>query len=943
MILTPEQEAREKIDALLEAAGGAVQSREQANLSASPGVAVAEFPLDTGFADYLLFVDRRPIGVVEAKSAGMTLSGVETQTAKYSDGLSRPLQARAWRDPLPFLYQSTGVETFFTNEQNPNPRSRRVFAFHRPETLAEWARPGPALMDSGPLHVGEERPTYGEGPPTLRARLRHMPPLNAEGLWSAQVEAIEGLEESLAEDHPRALVQMATGSGKTTMAVSAIYRLIKHARARRVLFMVDRTNLGIQAHNAFQQYVTPDDGRKFTELYNVQHLQSNALDRVSKVCITTVQRLYSMLRGEADFDAGLEHRPLGTMLELLGDQVRQVAYSDYMPIEYFDFIFIDECHRSIYNVWRQVLEYFDAYLIGLTATPAKQTLGFFNGNLVMEYPRERAVADGINVDGWVYRIRTEISEQGSHVEAGEWVGKRDRKTREQRWERLDEDLDYQASQLDRSVVTPDQIRTVIRAFRDKLFTEIFPDREEVPKTLVFAKDDNHAEMIVRIVREEFGKGNDFCRKITYRSERDPDELIAEFRNSYSPRIAVSVDMIATGTDVKPIEVLLFMRRVQSATYFEQMIGRGTRIISETDLQAVTPGAHRKTHFVIVDAVGVVEHPKVEVGTMDRRRSIAFDKLLEKVAFRLADEDDLSSLAVRLARLEAELTDDERTAMLAASGGRTPREMAHSILDALDPDHVEARAEKMAGDAPVTPEQVDVARDELIEEAIEPFDNPELRNLLMNVKRRTEQTIDVVSQDEVIESGYSEEDTERARQMVDSFRGFLEENRDEITALQILFDQPYGQRELTFEQIKALAERIEQPPNAWTTEALWRAYARLERGKVRGVGGKRVLTDLVSLVRHAVELEDELVPYPGLVQQRYEDWLAAQGAEGRAFTEEQRWWLDEIAESIGVNLGVRADDFRYGELFKRGGWPAARRVFGEGLAELVAELNERLVI
>jgi type I restriction enzyme R subunit len=942
-LLTPEQEAREQIDALLEDAGWSVQSLDQANLNASRGVAVAEFHLDTGFADYVLFVDKRPIGVIEAKSVGTTLSGVESQAARYSDGLPRPLQERAWCNPLPFLYQSTGVETFFTNEQDPNPRSRRVFAFHQPETLARWAQPGAAMQDSATLHVGEETPPYGDQAPTLRARLRRMPPLNTEGLWTAQIEAIRNLERSLAQDRPRALIQMATGSGKTYMAVSAIYRLIKYAKARRVLFMVDRTNLGRQAHNEFKQYVTPDDGRKFMELYNVQHLQSNALDRVSKVCITTVQRLYSMLKGEPDFEAGLEDRPLGKMMDVLGDEVRQVSYSEYLPIEYFDFIFIDECHRSIYNVWSQVLEYFDAYLIGLTATPAKQTLGFFNGNLVMEYPRERAVADGVNVDGWVYRIRTEITEQGSHVEAGEWVGKRDKKTREQRWERLDEDLDYEASQLDRDVVTPDQIRTVIRTFRDKLSTDIFPDREEVPKTLIFAKDDNHAETIVRIVREAFGKGNEFCRKITYKSAQDPEELIAEFRNSYFPRIAVSVDMIATGTDVKPIEVLLFMRRVQSATYFEQMIGRGTRIISDTDLQAVTPGAHHKTHFVIVDAVGVVEHPKVEVGTMDRKRSIAFDKLLDKIAFRMWDEDDLSSLAVRLSRLESELTDDERTAIVEASGGKTPREMAHAVLDALDPDRVEARAEALAGDGPPTPEQVDAAREELVEEAIGPFDNPELRELLTTVKRRTEQTIDVVSQDEVIEAGYSVEDTERARQMVDSFRDFLEENRDEITALQILFDQPYGQRELTFEQIKELAERIERPPNVWTTEALWKAYARLEQDKVRGVGAKRVLTDLVSLVRHAVQLEDELVPYPELVEQRYEAWLVAQEAEGRTFTEEQRWWLDQIVETISVNLSVRAEDFQHGQLFERGGWHRAGQLFGDEFPELLKELNETLVV
>ena len=938
-ILTPEQEARENIDDLLEDAGWSVQSRDRANLNASRGVAVAEFPLETGFVDYMLFVETRPIGVIEAKSVGSTLSGVEPQTERYSDGLPPGLRGRAWDDPLPFLYQSTGVETFFTNERDPNPRSRPIFAFHQPKTLARWAQADDSTPAGAP-HVADGRVAYGD---TLRARLRQMPPLDPKGLWDAQIEAVRNLERSLAQDRPRALVQMATGSGKTYMAVTAIYRLIKYAGAHRVLFMVDRTNLGKQAYNEFQQYTTPDDGRKFTELYNVQHLTSNALDRVSKVCITTVQRLYSMLRGEADFDPALEDRPLGKVMDVLGDQVREVTYSDYLPIEYFDFIFIDECHRSIYNVWRQVLEYFDAYLIGLTATPSKQTLGFFNGKLVMEYPRERAVADGVNVDGWVYRIRTQISEQGSRVEAGEWIGKRDRKTRRERWEQLDEDLDYEAAQLDRDVVTPDQIRTVIRTFRDKLFTDIFPDRKEVPKTLVFAKDDAHAEEIVRIVREEFGKGNDFCQKITYKTTgKTPEDLIAEFRNSYFPRIAVSVDMIATGTDVKPIEILLFMRRVQSAPYFEQMIGRGTRVITETDLQGVTPDARRKTHFVIVDAVGVVEHPKIDVGTMDRQRSIAFDKLLERVAFRMADEDDLSSLAVRLSRLENELTEEEREAIAEASAGQTPRQMAHALLDAIDPDRVQAHARALAEGESPTPTQVDAARRELVEAATAPFDNPDLRELLTNVKRRTEQVIDRVSQDRVIEAGFSAEDTEHARQMVDSFREFLEQNRDEIAALQILFNQPYARQRLTFEQIKALAQRIEQPPHAWTTEALWQAYARLEQDKVRGVGAKRVLTDLVSLVRHAVQLEDELIPYPDLVQRRYQAWLAAQEAQGRTFTKEQRWWLDQIADTIGVNLGVRGEDFQYGALFNHGGWYAARETLGEELPVLLEELNRVLV-
>jgi type I restriction enzyme R subunit len=923
-MLTPEQEAREQIDRMLDAAGWVVQSRDAANLGAARGVAVAEFPLTTGFADYMLFVDRRPIGVVEAKAVGKTLSGVEAQTAKYSAGLPELLRDNAWHTPLPFLYQSTGVETYFTDVRDPEPRSRRVFSFHRPETLAEWA--------------GDS--CRGEVTPPLRARLRALPPLLKHNLWDAQIEAVENLELSFALDRPRALIQMATGSGKTYTAVTFVYRLIKHAKAQRVLFMVDRTNLGRQTLREFQQYVTPDDGRKFGELYNVQLMTSNALDPVSKVCITTVQRLYSMLRGEAEFDPSLEARSLAHLAAIFGDRPREVAYSDYLPIETFDFIVIDECHRSIYNVWRQVLEYFDAYLIGLTATPSKQTFGFFNSNLVMEYPRERAVADGVNVDGWVYRIRSEVGERGGQVEAGEWVDKRDRATRQVRWERLDEDLAYEASQLDRDVVAPDQIRTVIRTFRDRLPTEIFPGRTEVPKTLIFAKSDSHADDIVRIAREEFGKGNDFCQKVTYRTEGKVEEVIKAFRNSYYPRVAVTVDMIATGTDVKPIEILLFMRQVQSANYFEQMLGRGTRIISETDLQAVTPDTTRKTHFVIVDAVGVVEHPKVDVGTLDRKRSLPLDKLLEAVAFRAFDDELLSSLAARLSRLEPQMTDEERDRVAELSGGQSLRGLTHRLLDALDPDKAHDLAHERAGADP-TLEQIKAARAELLEVAIAPFDNPDLRKLLPTIKARAEQVIDRVTRDRLIGAGYSVEDTERARQTVASFYAFLHEHRDEIAALQIIFGQPYGQQRLTYAQVKELAARIEQPPHLWTTEGLWRAYAQLERDRVRGVGARRVLTDLVSLVRHAVQLEDELIPYPDLVRRRYQEWLAAQEAGGRAFTEEQHWWLDRIAETVGVNLSVTSDDFQVGEMFERGGWVAARRLFGERLPVLLEELNQAL--
>lgn len=906
------------IDDLLGAAGWRVQSREHLNLGAARAVAVREFPLRTGFADYLLFVDRRPIGVVEAKPAGTPLSGVEPQSDKYSAGL--PPNLTPWHRPLPFLYESTGVETFFTCTQDPEPRSRRVFTFHRPETLAEWASEAQ----------------------TVRARLRHMPALITTGLWGAQIEAIQNLERSFADDRPRALIQMATGSGKTFTAVTFVYRLIKFAEARRVLFLVDRNHLGRQALREFQQYVTPDDGRKFSELYNVQRLQSNVLDPVSKVCITTIQRLYSMLCGEEAFDAEQEERSLWDReTELRQEAPKAVRYNPHLPIEYFDFVITDECHRSIYHLWRQVLEYFDAHLIGLTATPSKQTLGFFNQNLVMEYSRERAVADGVNVDGEVYRIRTAITEQGSRVEAGYYVDRRDRLTRERRWEQLDEDLEYAPAQLDRDVVSESQIRTVIRTFRDRLFTDIFPGRSEVPKTLVFAKDDSHAEDIVRIVREEFGKGNEFCQKITYRvTGVKPEDLIASFRNSYNPRIAVTVDMVATGTDIKPLEVLLFMRPVQSRIFFEQMVGRGTRVIGETDLQAVTPDSRFKTHFVIVDAVGVVEDPKLDTQTIERKRTVPFERMLEQVAMGAHDDDTLSSLAGRLAALQRRVRSGDEHAIAILTNGRSLRDLANLLIDAVDPDRHLALAQERSGRPDPTPEQLAAAQAELAEAATAPFDEPRLRGLLAAIHDRREQIVDTVSVDQVRSAGFT---YEHATETVRSFRQFIDEHRDEIAALQVIYGQPYPRQRLTLEQVKDLAEHIQQPPRAWTTESLWRAYTQLEQDRVRGAGAPRVATDLVSLVRHAVQLDDELVPYPELVRRRYEDWLAASEAQGRRFSAEQRWWLDRIAEAIGVNLSVSRDDFQNGDLSNRGGWIAAQRLFGVDLPILVDELNEELVV
>jgi len=931
-----EKRARDLIDQLLQRAGWAVQDVSAADLAATRGVAIREFPLlpGHGFADYLLYVDGKACGVIEAKKQGATLTGVEAQSARYAQGL--PPALPAWRRPLPFVYESTGIETHFTQGLDPVPRARAVFAFHRPETLADWLTqasadpPGaPATVlttDAQPPPAEAQQPAGG----TMLARLRAMPPLVTEWgdfkLWPAQITAIRNLEKSLAANKPRALIQMATGSGKTFTAISFIYRLIKFGGARRVLFLVDRGNLGRQTKKEFDQYVSPVNNYKFGEEYIVQHLTSNQLDRSARVCISTIQRMFSMLKGRELPDEA-DEESTDRVERLFDKEPEPIDYNPAFPIETFDIIVTDEAHRSIYNLWRQVLEYFDAHLIGLTATPNKQTFGFFNQNLVMEYGHAQAVADGVNVNYDVYRVKTEVTEAGGKVEAGYWLQVLDKPTRARRDWQLDDDFEYAPEELDRSVQTPDQIRKLVQTLRDRWQSDLFPQRQELPKTLVFAKDDNHAEAIVGILREEFGRGNEFAQKITYRTTGSkPEELIKAFRTSYYPRIAVTVDMIATGTDIKPVEIVVFMRSVKSRSFFEQMKGRGVRVIKDDDLRGVNPGEHvHKDHFVIVDCVGVCERDKTDSRPMDQKKSVPLDALLQAVSLGNVEPEVLSSVAVRLARLDAQLSDAERAKVVAQAGGLGLKELSRGIVQALDP-----REDR-------SPQEAEAA----LRQAVKPLSNPALRTLILTLKQQKELVIDTVTQDRVLEAGFSEAARERAQGIVQSFEAFIAQHRDEITALQILYSRP-TRAPLKFDDLKALADKLQAPPNLWTESQLWQAYAALDQSKVKGASRRRLLTDLVSLVRYAMHQENELVPYPERVAANFKAWMAQQQTAGKGFSDEQRWWLEKMAEHIASNLGIEAEDFGYAPFDQRGGLGRVHQLFGAELPKVIDELNRELV-
>lgn len=789
---------------MLEAAGWHVQNYAGHNTAAALGVAVREYPLRADQrADYLLFINGATVGVIEAKPEGTTLSGALQQAERYRASLPDNLRRLAG---FPFSYAATGVETYFRDIRDPNSRSRPIFTFHTPEILSHQAT--------------ESR--------TLRERLRDdLPPLERGNLRNCQFEAITNLEESLKEARPRALIQMATGSRKTYAAVSTVYRLIKFAGVKRVLFLVDRRNLGRQALREFQSYTPPDDNSKFTELYNVQHLDSNTIESVNKVCITTLQRLYSMLKGDPDYEMEAEEI---SDFEDEEEQTPEVIYNPSTPIDTFDVIIVDECHRSIYGRWRQVLEYFDAFIVGLTATPYRQTLGFFHHNLVSEYRHEQAVEDNVNVGYYVYQIQTEITQSGSHIEAGSYVARRNRQSRRLNWDELDADVEYTETQLDRDVVAIDQIRTVIQTFKDKLSTELFPSRTNVPKTLIFAKDDSHAEDIVHIVREVFARDDEFCQKITYQSDK-PEELIAQFRNDSIFRIAVSVDMISTGTDIKPLECLIFMRAVRSSGYFEQMKGREVRTINTDDLHAVTGEATAKTHFIIVDAVGVC-------------------------------------------------------------------------------DSVKTDSQSLPGDPPSgePPERTGTDSDQLIDE---------------------------ISEDRVIDDGFDNQSSTQSITIIHTFKRFIDENIDELSALQILCNPSEAEGSLNEDGLIKLEASLQQYSNGLSCDALWFAYQQRFPNRVRGNVERR--TDLISLIRFAIGESDFLEPFRVTVNRNFEEWLT-----DKDFTQEQQEWLEMIRDHIATSLDIQMSDFEYTPFAELGNGARVYELFGDDLSNILKDLTEKLV-
>ena len=982
-----EAKTRQAIDSKLNEAGWVIQDRHRLNLMAGVGVAVREMDTSTGPADYMLFVDGRACGIIEAKREGASLEPAAEQSRRYAKSdLAHINRAVPVDQPLPFLYEATNNVIRFRDERDPRPRSRDLFHFHQPGTLKAW------LEDEA----------------TLRHRLQRLPELDEGNLWDCQIAAIRGIEESLSAGRPRALLQMATGAGKTFTAVTQVHRLARFANIRRVLFLVDRGNLATGAQTEFDQFAVPDDGRKFTQIYNVNILGPAGVMDATKVTISTIQRLYAQLTGQELDEAADERSGYEVESSTQVREPRPVSYNPAIPIETFDVIIVDECHRSIYNLWRQVLEYFDAFLIGLTATPTKRTIGFFRQNLVSEYSHEKAVADKVNVGYDIYRIKTEMTEQGNTIEAGTQVEIRDRLTREKRLEMLDDEKEWDARQLDHSVLAPDQIRTVMRAFRDKCLPECFPNRkwqgdrmEWVPKTLIFAKDDDHCDRIVDAVREVFDEGNAFCKKITYKvGKRVAEESISAFRTDPQFRIAVTVDMIATGTDIRPLEAVVFMRDVKSQAYYEQMKGRGTRVIEADELRRVTPDAPGKSRFVLVDCVGVTETDKTETCSLERKPSIPTAKLMEQVARGDRHSETLRTLGNRLIRIDvglnepqraqvgklisqtltemdAKTIDDEIMDAKAEPPPTSLQSLASSLIHATNEEALINATRTETGKEDVTEAEIQQTFKPTADELVKPFHNPDLRDTIERLRRDTDQLIDDNPDEVLPDTGF---DKEKAEGLITNWQQFIADHKDEIDAIELIYRQPYQTRHLSYEAINQLVEAIEQPPYDIAPVEVWKAYEQLQKARVRGAPPESKLPVLISLIRLTTGISDVLEPFNDIVHERFETWLRQHGVmnlehgghrvadagpdedsdensnrskatgqdagdqenDGQGFTQEQLYWLYLIRDQIAQNVEMTLDDFNYIPFNQAGGLLKAQELFGTNLEPLIDELNGYLI-
>ena len=822
------------------------------------------------FADYLLYLnDGKPIAVVEAKDNNHSVSHGLQQAMTYAQMMD-----------LPFAYSSNG-DAFYEHDFLTG--QEQQIALEKFPTQDELIARYYAELNGG------------KGISALEKKIVTQPYYSSQSTYPPryyQRNAVNRTVEAIARGQQRLLLVMATGTGKTYTACLAAYRMLSYTPMRRVLFLVDRNNLGKQVEGEFGTFRLTENGDAFNTIFTVNRLRSSSIPSDSNVVISTIQRLFSFLKGETieDNDNDDENEP--------AEEVT-LPPNPNLPHDYFDMIIIDECHRSIYGNWRKVLEYFDtARLVGLTATPIEETKKFFNYNIIVNYTLEKSIVDGVNVDCRVYRIKTQVTETGGAILEGERVKEETRYTGEVKTVRNKETKTYTNKELNRSVINPAQIKLILSTYWDVVYTELFndpqrePNMDYLPKTLIFALNEAHATNIVQIAKEVFGRTDDrFVQKITY-SAGDSNELIRQFRNDKDFRIAVTCTLVATGTDVKPLEVVMFMRDVESLPLYIQMKGRGVRTIGDEQLRNVTPNAFSKDCFYLVDAVGVTEHAQTVAPIDDgpTTKTITLKELLERISHGYIPDEYLKRLAATLARIYNKADDSQRKEFVRLSHDDM-KELSARIYDALEKGIL---PQFVSTDEPNNERKGLVA----------PLANhADARKFLLILAAGFVNTL-MPGEDTLISKGFS---IEEAKNTTEAFEDFCKKYYDEIEALRIIYNNE-GEP-ITYSMLKDLENRLKMANNHFTSKQLWNSYAIVNPKVVRRSTTKEesdALTNIIQLVRFAFHQIERLDSVVTTSKQFFNLWL---GQNQREITDKQREVISRIVDYIASNGACTIRDIR----------------------------------
>ena len=857
--MKPEEKARVIIDRMFEEAGWKVVDRDKyaPNMTA---VAIKEgLMVGNREADYLLFLNGKAVGVLEAKRIETDINSdiVQEQARLYTRSCPKWCQAWFPNIPLPLAYVANSRDLMFYDTRKSNSEFEYCKKIHTPKEVKK-------LLSLEDDYVG-------------------LPTLSPKGLRACQYEAITQLEQSFRNGENRALMVLATGAGKTYTACLAAYRMLAFTPTKRILFLVDRNNLGKQAETEFGTFRLTENGDPFNTIFTVNRLKSSSVLTDSNVVISTIQRLFSLLKGDEITDNDEDD-------EEIEDKEIMLPENPNLLSDFFDMIIIDECHRSIYGNWQKVLNYFSkAKLIGLTATPIPETKAFFNGNIIVNYTLEKSIVDGVNVDCRVYRIKTQATENGGAILEGDKVKRETCYTGQVQTISNQETKNYTREELNRSIINPAQIKLILETYRDAVYTELFtdpqrePNMDYLPKTLIFALNENHATNIVQIAKEVFGHNdNCFVQKITY-SAGDSNELIRQFRNDKDFRIAVTCTLVATGTDIKPLEVVMFMRDVASEPLYIQMKGRGVRTIGDEQLRNVTPNAYSKDCFFLVDAVGVTEHEKVITSPSEGATSklMSLKELLEKITHGNVSDDYLRLLASRLSRISHKCEEKDREKFISLAH-ISMMDIASNIFDALEQGSL--------------PEYVNVNESNTIRKALvhNIANEPDAREFLLILNAGFIETL-MPGEDMLISKGFSQEE---AQATTSAFEAYCEEHKDEIEALRIIYNNQ-GEP-LTYAILKDLENKLKFANSKFNTSLLWNSYAIINPPMVKHSSTKEekeALTNIIQLVRYAFHQIGRLESLYPSANQRFNLWC---GQNQRPLTEEQIGVMQQVFSYIASN-------------------------------------------